>query len=982
MGRKLQKGINDLKTWCEQNDRIILLDEWNYEKNVPLSVDDVSAGSRKKVWWKCSNGHEWQSSISDRAKQRRGCPYCTGQKVITGVNDLLTLNPELANEWNYERNKYLKDGKGRDISTPNKVMTGTKQKVWWKCSKGHEWVSTISKRSSGDGCPYCSGRLAIIGVNDLATINPDLAKEWNIDKNAPLKACDVLPGSNKKVWWKCSKGHEWQAIIISRSRGNGCPVCSNHMIVIGVNDLSTTNPKLASEWNYDKNGALKPTDVVEGSTRKVWWKCSEGHEWFARIDQRSKDHGCPYCSGRNAVMGENDFATLNPEIAKEWNYEKNVGLKPSDFTRRSGQKVWWKCSKGHEWQASMHNRSGGHGCPYCAGLKAIVGYNDLLTLKPSYLEEWDYDKNIGISPSEFTTGSGKKVWWTCKYGHVWQSAISDRTRGNECPRCQYKGTSKPEQGIVFYLSECCKTEPRALVNKQEIDIYLPDYKIGIEYDGRFYHKNSQLKEAKKNEIIKEAGIVLLRIKESTCNSVSDNTIYFETDYLGPNYVWALHAAFNLIADLTGKDEIRHIDIDINRDALKIREQYDLMQKENSLAVKHPEIAKEWNQEKNGILTPDMFYSGSSEKVWWKCSKGHEWQSIIYSRVYGTGCPYCSGRKAINGETDFETLNPELVKEWDYDKNGYLRPSEYTISSSAKVWWKCSKGHEWQNTLHSRTSGHGCPYCAGKLVWPGFNDLASIRPDIAKEWNYEKNTGLKNKKGQDISTPDKVTETSGQYVYWKCSKGHEWKTTVANRTKGDGCPFCSGKKVLVGFNDLATIKPNIAEEWNYEKNGDSTPSDFTVGSSKKVWWKCINGHEWESIIVNRTKHGRGCPFCAGQRAIPGINDLATLRPDIAKEWNYARNGELKPENVMIGSGKKVWWKCINGHEWETTVNTRSGGGGCPYCAQNKSKKVICVETGAIYDSLAEARRQTGAKNISACCVNERNTSGGYHWRYLD
>ena len=133
--------------------------------------------------------------------------------------------------------------------------------------------------------------------------------------------------------------------------------------------------------------------------------------------------------------------------------------------------------------------------------------------------------------------------------------------------------------------------------------------------------------------------------------------------------------------------------------------------------------------------------------------------------------------------------------------------------------------------------------------------------------------------------------------------------------------------------MATIKPNIAEEWNYEKNGDSTPSDFTVGSSKKVWWKCINGHEWESIIVNRTKHGRGCPFCAGQRAIPGINDLATLRPDIAKEWNYARNGELKPENVMIGSGKKVWWKCTNGHEWETTVNARSGGRGCPYCVQN-------------------------------------------------
>ena len=130
------------------------------------------------------------------------------------------------------------------------------------------------------------------------------------------------------------------------------------------------------------------------------------------------------------------------------------------------------------------------------------------------------------------------------------------------------------------------------------------------------------------------------------------------------------------------------------------------------------------------------------------------------------------------------------------------------------------------------------------------------------------------------------------------------------------------------------------------------------------------------------HGRGCPFCAGQRVISGVNDLFTLRPDLAKEWDYEKNDTLKPSDVMVSSGKKVWWKCSKGHEWETTVNTRSGGRGCPYCAHNTPKKVLCVETGVIYESLAEARRQTGAKNISACCLNGRNKSGGYHWKYVD
>ena len=135
------------------------------------------------------------------------------------------------------------------------------------------------------------------GHNDLQTINPKLASEWNYKRNNGLTPMDVMPNSNLTVWWKCCKDHEWQASIINRNKGRGCPYCSNKKILKGYNDLATINPRLASEWNYDKNTGLSPTDVGANGHNKVWWKCSKGHEWQATINNRNKGTGCPYCSG-------------------------------------------------------------------------------------------------------------------------------------------------------------------------------------------------------------------------------------------------------------------------------------------------------------------------------------------------------------------------------------------------------------------------------------------------------------------------------------------------------------------------------------------------------------------------------------------------------------------------------------------------------------------------------------------------------------
>ena len=198
--------------------------------------------------------------------------------------------------------------------------------------------------------------------------NAELMAEWNWEKNNGSKFDPnaLTLGSHKRVWWKCHKEHEWQATIKDRSDGRGCPFCAGKKILKGYNDLQTLNPNLANEWNYEKNDGLSPADVTPGSNEKVWWKCEKGHEWQARVPDRNRGKDCPYCSGLYAVKGETDLQTLNPNLAKEWNYEKNDGLTPENIMPNSGQKVWWKCNKGHEWKATVSNRNIGRGCPVCS----------------------------------------------------------------------------------------------------------------------------------------------------------------------------------------------------------------------------------------------------------------------------------------------------------------------------------------------------------------------------------------------------------------------------------------------------------------------------------------------------------------------------------------------------------------------------------------------------------------------------------------
>jgi len=354
---------------------------------------------------------------------------------------------------------------------------------------------------------------------------------------------------------------------------------------------------------------------------------------------------------------------------------------------------------------------------------------------------------------------------------------------------------------------------------------------------------------------------------------------------------------------------------------------------NDLGSKNPALAAEWDQQANGSLTPEQLTVSSSRKIGWKCAPhGHQWSATVCDRTKGPGCPVCANQIVFVGFNDLGSKNPALAAEWDQQANGSLTPEQLTVSSGRKIGWKCAPhGHRWAATVYHRTKGRGCPVCAGRIVFAGYNDLGSKNPAIAAEWDYEANGSL---------IPEHVTVGSKKKVGWKCAPhGHQWVAAVSSRTKGKGCPICAGQIVFVGFNDLRSKNPALAAEWDQQANGSLTPEQLTVSSGRKIGWKCApHGHRWAAGVSQRTA-GNGCPICAGRIVFAGYNDLGSKNPAIAAEWDYEANGSLTPEQVTIGSGRRVVWKCApHGHQWVAAVSSRTKGNGCPKCSQSQTSKI--------------------------------------------
>ncbi len=557
------------------------------------------------------------------------------------------------------------------------------------------------------------------------------------------------------------------------------------------NELSVHNPELLDEWDYEKNAPLTPDDVTFGSDSKVWWKCKNcGHRWKASISHRVHGRSCPLCSRKIVVAGVNDLATTNPEILDEWNYEKNSSISPKQVSAGSSKKVWWKCRQyGHEWQATPCTRLKGIGCPVCANKKVLKGFNDLLSQRPDIAKDWDYDKN-DFGPDEVVCGSEKRANWKChRCGHEWNAIISSRYYGRGCPKCNNTGSSFPEQAVYYYVSKTFKeVKSRWTINQFEFDVYVPSINTAIEYDGVYYHNNKKAleKDNKKDKYCKENGLSLIRIRDNRLAKTDYATTIICKD---GNYDELEDAIKRILSLLNAKN----VSVNLKTDKKRILSLYNKTLYKNSIAVLYPDIAGEWSYEKNYPLTPDKISYGSQHAFWWTCSTcGYDWQAAPATRVSGCGCPVCAGKKVMKGFNDLVTTNPEIAKQWHPTKNGDLTPYDVTKGSHKVIWWLCDEcGHEWKTSVHSRHNN--CPICGAKqarntqrINAAKRNSLAANYPNIASEWNYDKNE----------ESPENYASSSNKKVWWICHYcGKEWESSICTRTRyGDnyGCADCKRK----------------------------------------------------------------------------------------------------------------------------------------------------------------------------------------------
>ncbi|MBO5948779.1 zinc-ribbon domain-containing protein [bacterium] len=560
-----------------------------------------------------------------------------------------------------------------------------------------------------------------------------LLQEWDYELNKELNPEIITPSSHKQAWWKCSKcGYKWQTRITNRThQETGCPACAGSILLVGVNDLATKYPKITQEWNFERNANIFPQDIRPGSHKKYWWKCSKcGYEWLASPNNRTNHNSqCPKCTQSSGhIKGITDFATSHPEIAKEWHPTKNKNVLPNSIKAGSNKKVWWQCKTcGKSWQATVYSRVKGGNCPHC--------WHSMHTSFPEqaiyYYIQKLYPDTLNRYKAEFLGRMELDIYipslkWGIEYdGKAWHKEDKRIREQKKYKLCKEKGIklirireqmtplgsdiADDEFGIVkFNNKESLEETIKDLIKRinftgKRISINLDrdETEIRSMYQGKIKDSLEDLyPDVAKEWHPTKNGI----LKPNNFNAGSEYKAWWLCSTCG--YEWETSIKQRTGKKLHNCPQCSHQTIVIGK---------------NDLATTHPFLAKEWHSTKNGNLTPKDIITGWGKKFWWKCSKcGYEWQATAAHRKFSnSGCPFCANKVLVTGINDLETKAPHIAKEWDYEKNAPIIPSQIHSGSNKKVWWICSIcGKSWQATISSRThynrtACHSCNLTKGR-----------------------------------------------------------------------------------------------------------------------------------------------------------------------------------------------------------------------------------------------------------------------------
>ena len=425
--------------------------------------------------------------------------------------------------------------------------------------------------------------------------------------------------------------------------------------------VAVKRPDLLKIWDYEKN-IRSPYDIGLGSGTKVWWKCTIGNS--CSFDRRPRDIAISYSDlskANSCLICKDSIANKRPDLLKIWDYDKN-SITPYEITPGAdSRKVWWKCGYGKECSydaypnhvtRNFRDKSKTNWCMVCNSQRASIQKN-LAKIFPHLKEEWDHEKNYPHKPDDFLPGSNFMAHWKCNRGHSWKANISNRahkTNPTGCPYCGKSKSSKPEMRVLAELESIFENvKSRYKLKNKELDIYLPEIKIGIEFDGSYWHRNKIDNDLKKNKFFLSHGIKVIRIRPNGLKKVQDHDVQIKiyNEVLRKEDLNNLASSIQLYSpENYSKKIVRYKKLKNFKNDKAYRYYLTFFPNplpHNSLKTKNPELCKEWDFKKNSPLKPENFSFSSAHTVWWICKFNHSWKASISNRNHATrptGCPKC------------------------------------------------------------------------------------------------------------------------------------------------------------------------------------------------------------------------------------------------------------------------------------------------------------------------------------------------------
>lgn len=887
----------------------------------------LSTGSDLSLEWECEFGHRWFAKPYNRTNARHpsGCPVCAGKSILIGFNDLATTDPDVA--------ALLYDP---DMAT--KVSRSSNRKMKWTCDKGHVWTAPVSRLTfQGSRCPYCSGRYAEPGVNDLATVRPDLAAEL-VDQSLATK----LKAGSSVVQWKCHVcGYVWTGNVWGRiKRNNGCPRCAGRVIIPGDNDLATFAPDYAATLANPDDAKT----VGKASDTKLEWVCQAhpDHRWFATPANRMKspvDKGCPICANKAVKVGFNDLATTHPDLVSEL-VDKTLAI---SLTAGSTKRVEWQCSLGHRWFAQVSHRSGenGTGCPVCNPTGTSIMERELLACVMKLLPDTE------ILHNDHGLLSGRReldiVVPSCKVaiefnGVRWHSEAVNKSRN------YHKDKSDECKALGYQLVHVWEDD---WVSRKSVVIRMIAAKLGVTYrlNDAFPEMDPRCSErvyARKLQFCEISGHVAAEfLEENHIQGPVSATRHFALKD-SDNVVRAVMSVRSPRSNARMKRKVG--DWEIQRYAT-----FGSVVSGFTKLMKHAEAT--------------IIAEGNSLERWISFSSNDISDGNMYRRcgfvIDGDVAPdYKYVGNAIGW---YRQPKEKFQKRRFRDDPNLLWDESWTERKAAEEnglfrCWDSGK-IRWVRDVHSTTSCERSVVDENAVVVNSDADVKVEAAPIARDIKVRRRSEVKKAK-----PGPKVKDLTGKtFGYWTVLKRSEdkvdangrhfnmWTCRCACGTVRDvmGSSLCRGVSTSCGcmhsvsgkaVNDTGDgrhpVNP-ISEELCQEMV-DASYRGLSAMSHKKIEWRCEQGHVWSASVSSRSQ-GSGCPYCSGRIPVCGVNDLATTHPDLARQLLDPEQGKL----VGAGSSKKLEWVCDKNpeHVWTAAVRNRVGfngkaSTGCPVCSGRK------------------------------------------------